>query len=116
MRSKTVGSGMEVTGFGGLVYPLVYRSPSGRVEVVSACDGRLMSWDFGSGRLVTEFELTKEASADYWEPEALVLPDGRVRIGVAGDEYGFCLWDGESGRLLADAVGDDRIYEVPQAC
>jgi WD40 repeat protein len=112
MTQSSEGLGIEVTGLEGLVCPLVYRSPAGRVELVSAAAGRLMRWDLESGRLMSEFDLTEEASADYWEPAALLLSDGRVRIGVAGDEYGFCLWDGHSGRLLGDAVGDDRIYGV----
>ncbi|MFJ4472011.1 WD40 repeat domain-containing protein [Streptomyces sp. NPDC089424] len=112
MKSTRVESGIKVTGFGGLVSPAVYRSPAGRVELVSAAAGQVMRWNVESGALLTEFELTEEASADYWEPVPLTLPDGRMRMGVAGDEYGFCLWDGESGRLLGDAVGDDRIYEV----
>jgi WD40 repeat protein len=112
MQSRRVESGIEVTGFGGPVYPVIYRSPAGLVELVSAAAGQVMRWNVESGQLLTAFQRTAEASADYWEPASLTFPDGRMRIGVAGDEYGFCLWDGESGRLLGDAVGDDRIYEI----
>ncbi|QOV44748.1 hypothetical protein [Streptomyces chromofuscus] len=57
------------------------------------------------------FQVPQNASNGTFELTALVLPDGQVRI-AAGDEWGLLLWDGASGRLLADAVGDDQIFRV----
>lgn len=111
MRSRKVRDGFEVTGFTGPVCPLVYLSPEGRPELVSADSGRLLRWDVDSGRLAAYFQVPENAANDVLEIKSLVLPDGLVRI-AAGDEFGFCLWDGESGLLLSDAVGGDRIYQV----
>ncbi|WP_405985540.1 WD40 repeat domain-containing protein [Streptomyces sp. NBC_00872] len=111
MRSKRVGSGIEIAGFEGPVFPLVYRSPAGGAELVTAAAGRLTRWDVGSGRPTREFQVPEDASTETFELEALVLKGGRVRI-AAGDENGLCLWNGASGRLLADVVGKDRIYDV----
>ncbi|MFI1439002.1 WD40 repeat domain-containing protein [Streptomyces fructofermentans] len=111
MRSRRVGSGIEIAGFDGPVHALLLRSPAGGTELVTAAAGRLVRWEAGSGRLVSEFEVPRNASTETFASRALVLADGRVRI-AAGDEDGLCLWDGVSGRLLADAVGKDRIHDV----
>ncbi|WP_432104744.1 WD40 repeat domain-containing protein [Streptomyces sp. bgisy091] len=111
MRSKKVGAGIEILGLEGPVSPLVYRSPAGATELVTACSGRLTRWDIESGRPTREFQVPENASTGTFELTALLLPDRQVRI-AAGEEDGLCLWDGASGRLLADAVGDDRIFQI----
>ncbi|OKI94450.1 hypothetical protein AMK10_19320 [Streptomyces sp. CB02058] len=111
MRSKMVGPGIEIAGFDGPVAPLIYRSPAGGMELVTASSGRLTRWDAESGRPKGNLQVPDNACTDTFELTALVLPDGRVRI-AAGDERGLCLWDGVSGRLLANAVGEDQIFQV----
>ncbi|MGW1728984.1 hypothetical protein ACWCQK_39770 [Streptomyces sp. NPDC002306] len=111
MRSKRVGSGIEIAGFDGPAFPLVYGSPAGGAELVIAASGRRTRWDVESGRSTGEFQAPENASTETFDLKALVLADGRVRI-AAGEEGGLCLWDGASGRLLADVVGKDRIYDV----
>lgn len=111
MRSKMVGPGIEIASLEGPIAPLIYRSPAGGTELVAAPSGRLTRWDAESGRPTGNFQVPENASIDTFELTALVLPDGQVRI-AAGDEDGLCLWDGASGRLLANAVGDDQIFQV----
>lgn len=111
MRSERVGTGIEIVGFEGPVSPLIYRSRSGGMELVAAASGRLTRWDVESGRPTGEFQAPENTSTDTFALKEFVLADGRVRV-AAGDEDGLCLWDGASGRLLADAVGKDRIHQV----
>ncbi|MFE6287825.1 WD40 repeat domain-containing protein [Streptomyces sp. NPDC057877] len=112
MHSKMVGLEVEIASLDGPVAPLIYQSPAGGTELVASDSrGRLTRWDAESGRPMGVFQVPESASNGTFELTALVLPDGQVRI-AAGDEWGLCLWDGASGRLLADAVGDDRIFHV----
>ncbi|MEU9359015.1 hypothetical protein AB0D35_13025 [Streptomyces sp. NPDC048301] len=111
MRSKKVGAGFEIAGLEGPVCPLLHCSPAGATVLLAACSGRLTRWDIESGRPTREFQVPENASTDTFALTALLLPDRQVRI-AAGDEDGLHLWDGVSGRLLADAAGGDRIFQI----
>lgn len=111
MQSVRTETGVEIAGFGAQVFPLVYRSPAGRMELLIATLGRLSRWDVDSGELLDEFEVSEGGAGVVTGMAVVVLPDGRVRI-ASGEEDGFSLWDGVSGRLLVAADWDDQVFRV----
>ncbi|MFF3941663.1 WD40 repeat domain-containing protein [Streptomyces phaeofaciens] len=112
MQSIKTEIGIEITGFGATVLPLLYPSSTGRTDLVTCALGRLHRWDADTGELLCEFQVTEAGSGDMPNLAVVVLPDGQVRIG-APDDDGLWLWDGVDGRLLVEPQGGaNHLFEV----